>query len=142
MTETINEPTTPVEADRSGTAAWTRVCRAGGFAMLAWAVALQLIIGEVVPPIAVIGVLFGGMAAIPKRAVQTEQWLQGRDWNEASVREAMQCLRDEFSPLSDMRASAGYRSRATANLLYRFYLETRPQAALSATDVNVFAVNV
>jgi xanthine dehydrogenase small subunit len=53
---------------------------------------------------------------------------------------AMGDLSKEFSPLSDMRASAGYRSRATANLLYRFYLETRPGQALEAAAVNVFAV--
>jgi xanthine dehydrogenase small subunit len=42
--------------------------------------------------------------------------------------------------MSDMRASAGYRSRASANLLYRFYLETRPDQALDNAAVNVFAV--
>jgi len=86
-------------------------------------------------------IALGGMAAIPKRAAQTEQWLQGQPWNEATAQEAMLRLRDEFAPLSDMRASADYRDRATANLLYRFFLETRPGDALASSDVNVFAVS-
>ena len=40
-----------------------------------------------------------------------------------------------------MRASAAYRARAAANLLQRFYLETRPGEPLDAAAVNVFAVS-
>jgi len=87
-----------------------------------------------------IRIALGGMAAIPKPALQTEQALLGKTWDESTVRTAMDDLCKEFSPLSDMRASASYRSRATANLLYRFYLETRPGRALEAAAVNVFAV--
>jgi xanthine dehydrogenase small subunit len=84
-------------------------------------------------------IALGGMAAIPKRAAQTEQWLRGRSWDEATAREAMERLSAEFTPLSDMRASASYRSRATVNLLYRFHLETRPDKALKPAQVSVFA---
>jgi xanthine dehydrogenase small subunit len=86
-------------------------------------------------------IALGGMAAIPKRARQTEAWLRGKAWDESTVNAAMKQLRAEFTPLSDMRASADYRSRATANLLYRFYLETSPGQALGQAEVNVFAVN-
>jgi xanthine dehydrogenase small subunit len=84
----------------------------------------------------------GGMAAIPKRATQTEAWLQGKTWEESTLRDAMDRLVTEFTPMSDMRASKDYRSRASANLLYRFYLETRPVQALDQAEVNVnvFAV--
>jgi xanthine dehydrogenase small subunit len=88
-----------------------------------------------------IRIVLGGMAAIPKRAALTEASLLGNQWDEASVTAAMQKLSDDFAPMSDMRASAGYRSRATANLLYRFYLETRTQQPLEAAAVNVFAVS-
>jgi xanthine dehydrogenase small subunit len=37
----------------------------------------------------------------------------------------MQALARDFTPISDMRASADYRLRAARNLLRRFYLETR-----------------
>lgn len=66
---------------------------------------------------------FGGMAATPKRAAGAEAALTGQPWSEASVRAAMAALGDDFSPLSDWRASAEYRSRVAANLLLRFYLE-------------------
>jgi xanthine dehydrogenase small subunit len=85
-------------------------------------------------------IALGGMAAIPKRARQTEAWLRGKTWDETTVHAAMEQLRAEFTPLSDMRASAGYRSRATANLLYRFYLETCPGKELRQAEINVFAV--
>ncbi|MEP6149038.1 MAG: xanthine dehydrogenase small subunit [Nisaea sp.] len=67
---------------------------------------------------------FGGMAATPKRAASAEAALTGQPWSEASVRAAMAALSDDFTPLSDWRASAEYRSRVAANLLLRFYLET------------------
>jgi xanthine dehydrogenase small subunit len=35
----------------------------------------------------------------------------------------MVALPDDFTPLSDMRASAAYRMRVAQNLLLRFYLE-------------------
>ena len=86
-------------------------------------------------------IAFGGMAAIPKRALLTEKLLTGGKWDESSVGTAMQKLAEDFTPLSDMRASADYRSRASANLLYRFYLETRSQQPLDSRAVNVFAVS-
>ena len=82
----------------------------------------------------------GGMAAVPKLAPACETFLRGKPWDEATVGEAMRVLAGEFTPLSDMRASAAYRSRANANLLYRFYLETRAQEPVSGGDINVFAV--
>ena len=90
--------------------------------------------------VASIKIVFGGMAAIPKRAAQAEAILSGNIWDEATVQEAMKALAKDFSPLTDMRASAAYRQQAAANLLYRFYLETRPQDALVSESVNVFAV--
>ena len=86
-------------------------------------------------------IALGGMAAIPKRASQTEECLRGKPWNEDSVRTAMIKIGEEFTPLSDMRASADYRSRTTANLLYRFFLQTRSKGALSELQTNVFRVS-
>ncbi|MFV2031446.1 MAG: xanthine dehydrogenase small subunit [Gammaproteobacteria bacterium] len=90
--------------------------------------------------VASIDIVFGGMAAIPKRAAQAEAVLSRNAWNEESVRQAMQALAKDFSPLTDMRASAAYRQQSAANLLYRFYLETRTKDALAPEAVNVFAV--
>ena len=71
---------------------------------------------------------YGGMAATPKRAGGAEAALRGKPWNEATVRAAMVALDGDFAPLTDFRASADYRRRVAANLLYRFYLETTPAA--------------
>jgi len=83
-------------------------------------------------------VAFGGMAATPKRAQQTEQALMAKPWNEATVKQAMRAMSNDYSPMSDMRASADYRLEAAQNLLYRFYLETRPQQPLQAAQLSVF----
>ena len=80
------------------------------------------------------------MAAIPQRAAATEDYLRGEPWNETTLITAQQRLAAEFDPLSDMRASADYRGRASVNLLYRFFLETRPGQRLAPAAVNVFAV--
>jgi xanthine dehydrogenase small subunit len=68
-------------------------------------------------------IAFGGMAAVPKRAIHCEKALRGAPWNEKSVKKAMQVLAEDFAPISDMRASADYRREVCANLLYRFFLE-------------------
>ena len=67
----------------------------------------------------------GGVAATPVRARKTQTALQGKPWNQTTVQEAMQVLRAEFSPISDMRASASYRSEVLGNLLQRFWLESQ-----------------
>ncbi|TAL89743.1 MAG: xanthine dehydrogenase small subunit [Candidimonas sp.] len=82
---------------------------------------------------------FGGVAATPKRASLAEQAIEGRAWNEAHVLQAMDALRQDYAPLSDMRASSDYRLTTAQNLLYRFFLETRSEAPLSVQQVSVFA---
>lgn len=66
---------------------------------------------------------YGGMAATPKRAVRAEQALSGKPWDAAAVDAAIEALDLDFAPLSDMRASAGYRRLVAGNLLRRFLLE-------------------
>ena len=84
-------------------------------------------------------IAFGGMAATPKRAAQAEAALMGKRWSEATAAAAASALRDDYKPLSDMRASADYRLRVAQNLVTRFHLETRNDAPLPATAVSVFA---
>ncbi|MER0236987.1 xanthine dehydrogenase small subunit [Fulvimarina sp. MAC8] len=66
---------------------------------------------------------FGGMAGVPKRAEHAEAVLLGRPFDEAAVREAQIALAEDFQPLTDMRASSGYRLKTAQNLLERFRLE-------------------
>ena len=91
--------------------------------------------------VADIRIALGGMAAIPKRATKTEGFLRGKPWSETTIVAAMEKLGEDFSPLSDMRASADYRRRSTANLLYRFYLQTQTDSALDEIETNVFRVS-
>jgi xanthine dehydrogenase small subunit len=74
----------------------------------------------------------GGVAATPVRAIQTEASLTGQPWSPATVAQATATLRVEFSPISDMRASADYRVQVLGNLLQRFWLESQ-----GATDINL-----
>ncbi|MBL8337148.1 MAG: xanthine dehydrogenase small subunit [Rhodoferax sp.] len=85
------------------------------------AVRLQLADGRVQS--ASVGV--GGVAATPVRAWQTEAALTGQPWSADTARQAGAVLRGEFRPISDMRASAAYRSAVLSNLLERLWLDSQ-----------------
>ncbi len=68
-------------------------------------------------------IAFGGMAATPKRAAAAEAALVGSAFDDAAVARAAKALAEDFTPLTDMRASASYRLKAAQNLLRRFQLE-------------------
>ncbi|MCV3206210.1 xanthine dehydrogenase small subunit [Mesorhizobium sp. YC-39] len=74
--------------------------------------------------VADIRIAYGGMAATPKRAFAVEKALLGKPWTEATVEAAMAEYARDFTPLTDMRASAEYRALAARNLLLRFFAET------------------
>ena len=69
-------------------------------------------------------IAYGGMAATPKRAAAVEQALIGQKWSMEAVEAALPAFERDFTPLSDMRASAEYRMLVAKNLLKRFFLET------------------
>ena len=77
---------------------------------------------------------FGGMAGIPKRARAAEAALIGRPLGEG-LEAARAALAADFTPLSDMRASAAYRMEAARNLLTRYALD------LAGTPVSVLDVS-
>ncbi|MEY4694841.1 MAG: 6-hydroxypseudooxynicotine dehydrogenase complex subunit beta, partial [Pseudomonadota bacterium] len=52
---------------------------------------------------------------------------QGQAWNEATLARAQDTLEREFSPLSDLRASADYRRQILRQLLQRAWLESMGQ---------------
>lgn len=68
-------------------------------------------------------IAFGGMAGTPKRASSVEAALIGEAWSEETVRHAMGAFKEDYTPLSDMRASANYRLVSAENMLLRYYLE-------------------
>ena len=86
------------------------------------AVAFALDIEDGIVTAARIGL--GGVAATPLRARATEDALIGRPWNIATVRAASEVLGGEGTPMSDHRASAGYRSLMLNTALLKLYSTT------------------
>ncbi|MCF6194217.1 MAG: FAD binding domain-containing protein, partial [Kangiellaceae bacterium] len=76
-------------------------------------------------------VAFGGMAATPMRAKNCELTLAGKPFVQDSINLAKQALETDFSPMSDVRASAKYRMKVAQNIIQRFYLEISSDAGLS-----------
>ena len=68
-------------------------------------------------------IAFGGMAAIPKRAASLETALVGAPLDVESFRAAAARLEDDFTPISDMRASARYRMQVARNLVLKYGLD-------------------
>lgn len=83
------------------------------------AVCLALRLGVSDGRIASASVGVGGVAATPVRARQTENALRGQAFHSATLQHAGEVLADEFSPISDMRASADYRRALLRNLMHR-----------------------
>ena len=82
---------------------------------------------------------FGGMAAVVKRAAAAEAAVLGHAWSQSTVQAAQAALGDDFAPLTDMRASAGYRLQVARNLLQRFWLETRADAPMAQETTRVWS---
>ncbi|KAA0948165.1 xanthine dehydrogenase small subunit [Pseudomonas sp. ANT_H14] len=68
-------------------------------------------------------VAFGGMAATPKRAKNCETVLIGSVWSSATLEKACSALAEDFTPLSDFRASKEYRLLSAQNLLRKYFIE-------------------
>jgi xanthine dehydrogenase small subunit len=73
--------------------------------------------------VAQVRLAYGGVAAVPKRALGVEAFLAGRVLDDATVAQAARQLRDAFTPLSDHRADADYRRALCGNLFARFVAE-------------------
>ena len=70
-------------------------------------------------------ICYGGMAGTPKRAASVEAALAGQAWTLATVMAALPAFDRDYTPLTDMRASAAYRSQAAKNLLVKYFHETQ-----------------
>jgi xanthine dehydrogenase small subunit len=79
-------------------------------------------------------IAFGGMAGIPKRAAAVEAALLGKAWSRETVEAALPAFAADFTPMTDMRASAAYRLEAAGNMLRRYFHE-REGDAVSVLEV-------
>lgn len=79
-------------------------------------------------------IAFGGMAGTPHRATAVEAALVGQLWTLKTVEHAVARFADDYTPMSDMRASADYRLATAANMLRRYFAE------MAGDRVNVLEV--
>lgn len=84
--------------------------------------------------IADIKIAYGGLAAVPKRALYCEARLGGMEWNEDTVQTGIEALDEDFSPITDMRSTADYRHTVCGNLLKRFFLDSSGSAVPRVYD--------
>lgn len=64
---------------------------------------------------------FGGMAGTPARAKHAEAALNNQPVTHQTIQSAMAALTRDFTPMSDMRASAPYRMQVAQNALLRAF---------------------
>lgn len=76
--------------------------------------------------VAAITLAYGGMAAVTKRVLKAEEYLTGKLWVRSNVEQAMKLIDEEFTPISDARSGAEFRTIAAKNLLLKFWTETNP----------------
>jgi xanthine dehydrogenase small subunit len=72
---------------------------------------------------------YGGVAAVPMRAVEAEAALSGQRWNRTAVERAQDILARTLHPISDHRGSAEYRAALAQSLLEKFWWEREEAAA-------------
>ncbi|MGA2177754.1 MAG: xanthine dehydrogenase molybdopterin binding subunit [Verrucomicrobiota bacterium] len=66
---------------------------------------------------------YGGVAAMPARALRAEAALPGQPWSAQTVAGVLPILRAEFTPISDVRGSAEYRRALITSLFEKFFHE-------------------
>ena len=81
-------------------------------------------------------IAFGGMAGIPKRAANVEAALIGQPWRQGTIQAVLPLFSDDFTPLTDMRASAEYRLESARSLMLRYHRD------LAGESVGVLEVRV
>ena len=70
-------------------------------------------------------IAYGGMSAIPKRAIFCEKILLKSLVNDETIQKAKEALEKDFTPITDMRASGLYRMEVAKNLLEKCCVEIK-----------------
>ena len=97
----------------------------------------QAAVGVVVYPDNEYKVAFGAVAPTPFRSTRIEDALRGRPLDDALVADVVAMVDDEISPITDMRASAEYRTRMAEVMLERGLWEATERFAGTGTDYGV-----
>ncbi len=72
-----------------------------------------------------IKIAYGGMASIPKRAINCEKTLINSNLSEESFERAKKKLEKDFNPINDTRATKNYRMEVAKNLLMKCFIEIK-----------------
>jgi len=72
-----------------------------------------------------IKIAYGGMAPIPKRAINCEKTLINSNLSEEIFEKAKKNLEKDFSPINDTRATKDYRMEVAKNLLMKCFIEIK-----------------
>jgi xanthine dehydrogenase molybdopterin binding subunit/xanthine dehydrogenase small subunit len=64
---------------------------------------------------------YGGVAATPVRAQNTEKFLTGKPWNLTTVQHALETLSKEFTPIADVRSGVDFRKGLIGSLFEKFF---------------------
>ncbi|MGO2013184.1 xanthine dehydrogenase small subunit [Pseudoalteromonas sp.] len=84
----------------------------------------------------------GGMAATPKQAKNIEQRLINSSLEVSSFINAAAAINEDFSPMSDVRASASYRITVSKNLLQRIGIELcHSMAAVNSDPIAITRIS-
>ena len=70
-------------------------------------------------------IAYGGMAEIPKRATNCENFLNNTNLSLDNFEKAKNFLEKDFTPIDDMRATKDYRIEVAKNLLIKCFLEIK-----------------
>ncbi len=73
-------------------------------------------------------IAFGGMAGTPQRAKSVEAALTGQPWTRDTIIAALPAFAKDYTPMSDMRASAAYRLKTAQNMLIRAFEDSQGTA--------------
>ena len=84
-------------------------------------VGLSAVIGIEAGRVSLARIALGGTGARAERCGPAEAALLGRPWSRTTVEAAASALEGAIAPLSDLRASAGYRRLVAGNLLRRLW---------------------
>lgn len=82
-------------------------------------------------------VAFGGMAATPVRLTAIEEQLLNTPLTDELIQTVTEELRTQMTPLSDVRASSGYRMEMAVSMLARALAEFRGDARPVITEVSI-----
>ena len=74
-----------------------------------------------------IALVYGGVAAMTKRAEKAESYLKGKEWSRENVEHAMVLVDEDFTPISDARSGAQARKIMARNLLMKFWNDTKDE---------------